>query len=98
MFALALGGCAAGQGQDTDNPFGTAPQPSGMAVTDVPATDGGATDGMTDGVTGNSNTATGQVDTSVSDATSEPVDPTENPDPDCIDADGGNPRPLFGRR
>ena len=90
-IALALGGCAAGQGQDTDNPFSTAPPQSdtGTPVTDVGS--GSSAAGSTGGPTEGS--ATGPADTSVGgptgdDSTSEPVDPTENPDPDCIDGDG----------
>ncbi len=90
-IALALGGCAAGEGQGTDNPFTTAPPQSdtGTPVTDVGSgsSAGGTTGGPTEG------SATGPMDTSgsgpTSDAsTTEPVDPTENPDPDCVDGDG----------
>ena len=86
MLALALGGCAAGQGQDTDNPFTTAPPHSGtgMQVTDSGSTD---SDGVTEGggsQTSSGGNVTGQVETSITtDPTTEPVDPTENPDPDC---------------
>lgn len=92
-IALAIGGCAAGQGQDTDNPFTTAPPASGTAngtqVTDGSASEAsGATEGMSAG------SGTGQADTSITSvtdptngSTTEPVDPTENPDPDCIDGD-----------
>jgi hypothetical protein len=94
MLALTLGGCAAGQGQDTDNAFPTAPPHS---ETGTPVTDGGgSTEVVTDGGTGGQSTSgnvTGQVDTSITtdptgggDSTG-PVDPTSNPDPDCVDAD-----------
>ncbi len=96
MIALVLGGCAAGEGQDTDNPFSSAPH----SQTGDQVTEGATGQPATEGTSGTSGGVTGQVDTSVTasasasatdsdptNGTTGPVDPTENPDPDCTDLD-----------
>jgi len=93
-IALALGACAAGEGQATENPFTTSPPQSdtgtlatesGGGSTEIGGTTGSPTTGTA------SATGTNPTDTSVSgptsDGTTEPFDPTENPDPNCMDAD-----------
>jgi len=85
MLALALAACAAGQGQDTDNPFTTAPPQSGSGTA---ATDGDSTsDGWSSGGSNPSTDPTGNGPGDPSNGTTGPFDPTESPDPDCVDAD-----------
>lgn len=93
ILALTLAACASGDsGQDTANPFTTSPPHSD---TGTPITDGGGTGTPTTSATdggGNSNsnsdTGSATVPDPTSDVTTDPVDPTENPDADCIDVDG----------
>ncbi len=93
IVALTLAACAAGDpGVASENPFTTNPPAEG---TGTPVSESGVTEpgGTTTGDAGsdsdtNSNSSPTSVTnnpTSVSDT--DPVDPTENPDPNCTDAD-----------
>jgi len=87
-LALLLSACAAGAGGDTaENPFTTAPP---VSETGSPVTEGAPTEataaGTSDGPGSNSETGSSVTNVTTADATG-PDDPTENVDPDCIDAD-----------
>ncbi len=88
-LGIGLVGCAAGDpGGAAENPFTTnPPAETGNLVTDGDATDpstGGTSDGP--GSNSNSNSASA-TNTTPGTSDTEPVDPTENPDPDCVDND-----------
>lgn len=93
-LALTLVGCAAGDlSSGSDNPFTT--NKPGEEETGVPVTDSAVTEpasGTTGGSDSDSNSATNTTPGSATNTTpgtsdTEPVDPTENPDPDCVDDD-----------
>ncbi len=90
-LALVVVGCAAGDlASGSDNPFTTNKpgEETGTPITDSGVTEPGTGVGTTGGSVSDSESASASVtNTTPGSSDTEPVDPTENPDPDCVDND-----------